>query len=303
MLKEELVDLRQIAAQAIEGTQHQYSARHHSLSSELPEKAILIEGDPVRLEQIICNLLTNAAKYTEPGGHIRLSLERVGVHAELRVVDNGIGISAEMLPRIFDLFVQAEVSLDRSQGGLGIGLTLVRRLVELQGGKIEASSRGVQEGSEFSVRFPTATGIPSAGRVGSDAPTQHPSASCLPTPRRILVVDDNRDSADASALLLQLEGHEVRAVYSGPEALEIARHFAAEIILMDIGLPGIDGYGIARRIRNMPNQVDALYVAVSGYSPKSERTGTRAACFDHHLMKPIVLSDLRALIYAFKPSK
>lgn len=304
VLKAEVVDLREIASQAVEGTQHQYCACNHSLVLELPEAEVMVEGDPVRLEQIISNLLTNAAKYTEPGGHIVLSLERVETHAVLRVVDNGIGINPEMLPRIFDLFVQAEVSLARSQGGLGIGLTLVRRLVELQGGIIEAHSRGANEGSEFVVRLPIASAVSIADvRLSSDAPAE-PSLEARPLiHRRILVVDDNLDSANTSALLLQLEGHEVRAAYSGPEALEIASYFEPEIILMDIGLPGMDGYEAARRIREMPNQGNVLLIAVSGYGPRDEGARTNALCFDHHLMKPVILTDLRKLVADFEPDK
>ena len=296
VLSEELVDLRQVAAQAVEGTQHQYEARNHHLELVLPETEVIVEGDTVRLEQIISNLLTNAAKYTEPGGHIVLKLEIDDAQAILRVIDNGIGINAEMLPRIFDLFVQADVSLDRSQGGLGIGLTLVRRLVELQGGTIEAGSRGPNEGSEFIARFPIVSGVRLADiKTSSENSPENPPKPDSVTHRRILVVDDNEDSANTSALLLQLEGHKVKAAYGGPEALEIAREFKPEIILMDIGLPDMDGYEVAKRIRGMPEQREALLIAVSGYGHIEERARTNGVSFDHHLMKPVDFNHLKTL--------
>lgn len=292
VLTEELVDLRQIATQAVEGTQHQYKAYKHNLELELPETEAIVEGDAVRLEQIISNLLSNAAKYTKPGGHIVLKLEVNKAQAVLCVVDNGIGINSELLPRIFDLFMQAEVSLDRSQGGLGIGLTLVRRLVELQGGSIEANSRGANQGSEFVVHFPIVPGIRLADiKTSSEAPPENKSV----THRRILIVDDNVDSANTSALLLQLEGHDVKAVYGGPAALETAREFKPEIVLMDIGLPGMDGYEVAQHMREMPEQREALLIAVSGYSHMQERARATGVHFDHYLMKPVDINQLRML--------
>lgn len=292
ILKEELVDLRQIAIQAVEGTQHQYDACNHKLELNIPPAKVIIKGDAVRLEQIISNLLTNAAKYTEMGGHMLLKLETIGTLAILRVVDNGIGIAAEMLPKIFELFVQAEVSLDRSQGGLGIGLTLVRRLVNLQGGTIEVASEGINQGSEFIVSFPV---VSSSGatdiKATQDVTSETPSA----TSYRILVVDDNQDSANTSALLLQLEGHEVVAVYGGPAAIDAVREFKPEVILMDIGLPGMDGYEVVQRVRDIPEGAHTLIIAVSGYGPSESNTGTNGTAFDHHLMKPLDYAQLRAL--------
>jgi two-component system CheB/CheR fusion protein len=299
VLKTEWVDLKQITAQAVEGTKHHYEERRHNLKMDLPDSEVIIEGDPLRLEQIISNLLTNAAKYTEPGGHIILKLEIADGQAVLRIVDNGIGINAEMLPRIFDLFVQAEVALDRSQGGLGIGLTLVRRLVKLQGGTVEVNSRGTNQGSEFIVRFPMVPGARLA-----DIESLSPTASVLPKNlsvicRRIMVVDDNLDSANTIALLLQLEGQETKAAYGGPAALEMVREFKPEIILMDIGLPGMDGYEVARRIRDMPDQSKTLLIAVSGYSPLDERARNSGIYFDHYLLKPVDFDQLRMLIARF----
>lgn len=297
VLKEEIVDFRQIATHAVEGTQHQYKACNHDLEIELPETVVMVKGDVVRLEQIVSNLLSNAAKYTEPGGHIVLRLELTETQAVLRVTDNGIGINSEMLPKIFDLFTQAEVSLDRSQGGLGIGLTLVRRLVELQGGTIEANSRGVNEGSEFVVRLPVMPGVQlNEIKTSLEARPENPSENRPVSHRRILVVDDNFDSADTCAMLLQVEGHEVRAAYGGPEALEVARQFKPEVVLMDIGLPGMDGHEVAQRIREMPEQDKPLLIAVSGYGPSEEHARVNGGSFDHHFMKPVDFNQLRMLI-------
>lgn len=293
VLKEELVDLRQIVTQAVEGTRHLYLARNHKLETKLSPKEIIIRGDTVRLEQIVSNLLTNAAKYTEPGGHILVKLTIDEAQAVLRVIDNGIGIDAEMLLKIFDLFVQADVSLERSQGGLGIGLTLVRRLVESQGGSIEASSHGVNQGTEFVVRFP----IASRASLAETSPPKESLTENQPvTPRRILVVDDNQDSANTCALLLQLDGHDAKAVYEGAAALAIVCEFKPDVILMDIGLPGMDGYQVARRIREMPQLHNVLLIAVSGYSPAEEHSRSQGACFDHHLMKPVDFNHIRKLI-------
>lgn len=296
VLKEELVDLRQIAIQAVEGTQHQYDACKHTLDLILPAAAVVIKGDAVRLEQIISNLLTNAAKYTEPGGRMLLKLQTEGASAVMHVVDNGIGINAEMQLKIFDLFVQAEVSLDRSQGGLGIGLTLVRRLVNLQGGTIEVISAGINQGSEFIVRFPLVSdvGVTDTKASPEVSPENQPAAS-----HRILIVDDNQDSANTSALLLQLEGHTVKAIYSGAAALEAVPEFEPDIILMDIGLPEMDGYEVAKKIREMPGSRNLFIIAVSGYGPSEEQhAGSTEIAFDHHLMKPMDLNQLKAVFAA-----
>src|SRR5690606_23640607 len=232
VLAKDLVDLRAIAGQAVEGTQHQFQERRHVLALELPETEVLVEGDAVRLEQVVSNLLSNAAKYTRPGGRIVLQLASDREQAVLCVRDNGIGISSEMLHRIFDLFVQADTSLERSQGGLGIGLTLVRRLVGMQGGTIEVNSRGLEEGSEFIMRLPLvcAVRLPDQ-KVVLERQPEACVAAAAGGRRRILVVDDSLDSGNTTALLLRLEGHGVQAVYDGPEALEAAREFKPEIVL------------------------------------------------------------------------
>src|SRR5262249_41559222 len=196
--------------------------------------------------EVLTNLLNNSAKYTDPGGHISLTLQREGGEAVLRVRDTGIGIAAEMLPRIFDLFVQAERRLDRSQGGVGIGLTLVRRLVELHGGRVEAHSEGLGQGSEFVVRLPVLAKGPAGAPTWAETDPGPAPAAPL---RRVLVVDDNVGAADSLALLLEMAGQEVRVAYDGPTALRVAREFHPEVVLLDIGMPGMNGYDVAYRMR------------------------------------------------------
>ncbi len=219
-------------------------SRKHELSVSLPSEAIWLEADPVRIEQVLVNLLNNAAKYTEPGGKIWLSAERLGNDCVLRVKDNGIGIAVELLPRIFELFVQADKSLDRAQGGLGIGLTLVKRLVQMHGGAVEAHSDGVGEGSEFVVRLPVVPEV--AGLKPEDAPAQQMQPGRA---LRILVVDDNVDTAESLAMLLRLLGHEVKVAHTGPKGLQTTIAEKPDVVLMDIGLPGMDGCQVAERIR------------------------------------------------------
>ncbi len=292
-LKKEPVDLVEIVNQAVEGAKHLYEARHHKLKLNLPKEEVVVEGDAVRLEQIVSNLLTNAAKYTKPGGRIVLTLESLGGGAVLSVADNGIGISSQLLPRIFDLFVQADVSIDRTQGGLGIGLTIVRRLVELQGGTVEVHSEGLQKGSTFVVRLPifSGTDIRSAATKKVSVPKDVPFTS-----RRILVVDDNVDSANTSALLLKLEGHDVQTVFDGLAAIKAAEKFQPEVILLDIGLPGMNGYEVAQHLRETPKTSNALLIALSGYGHAEDRQRSHEAGFDYHLVKPADIDQLKALI-------
>jgi len=254
----------------------------------LPTDPIWLAADAGRLEQAVVNLLTNAAKYTDEGGHIWLTLEREGDRAVLRVRDDGVGISAELLPHVFDLFTQEERSLDRAQGGLGIGLSLVRRLVELHGGTIGATStRGA--GSEFVVRLPMAA--PAAEAVPPIAHVGRVEHGC-----RALIVDDSVDTTHSLALLLSTSGHQVRTAHDGPGALAALAQAPSDVVLMDIGLPGIDGYEVARRIRRQPGTDRMVLVAMTGYGQERDRQLARDAGFDHHLVKPADLDELLRIL-------
>ncbi|MGZ9109233.1 MAG: chemotaxis protein CheB [Micavibrio sp.] len=294
-LKQDPVDLVQVVQQAVEGTRHQYEERRHDLVLKLPDGVVCVEGDAVRLEQIVSNLLSNAAKYTEPGGRIVLTLEHQGGKAMLSVADNGIGISSKLLPRIFDLFVQADVAIDRAQGGLGIGLTLVRRLVELQGGTVEVKSEGLKKGSEFIVRLPIYMGPAVQPIATNNAVPEAPPFKA----RRILVVDDNVDSAKTIALLLELHGHEVQTVFDGQTALKVVQKFLPHIVLLDIGLPGMNGYEVVKQLRTMPELRETLLIALSGYGQAEDRRRSKDAGFDHHLVKPADLDQLNVLIAGY----
>jgi CheY-like chemotaxis protein len=242
-----------------------------------------VDADPVRLAQVVGNLLTNAAKYTEPNGCISLSAERQGDRAVLRVRDNGIGIAPEMLPRVFELFVQADHSSTKAQGGLGIGLTLVKNLVEMHHGTVEAHSAGLGQGSEFVVRVPLAAPGNDNGAAREVAQaSEAPPASGY----RVLVVDDHRDAADSLAMLLKLQGHEVRVAYSGAAALEMTATYVPDVVFLDIGMPKMDGYEVARRLRQRPGLEHVVLVALTGWGQAEDRRRTAQAGFNHHLVKP-----------------
>jgi CheY-like chemotaxis protein len=232
------------------------------------------------MEQVLGNLLNNAAKYTEPCGHIWLAAEREGPLATIRVKDTGIGILQEMLPRVFELFVQADRSLERAQGGLGIGLTLVKALVEMHEGKIEAHSAGVGKGAEFVVRLPV---VPEVTPIKPDHPPEGPPTTSRPL--RLLVVDDNRDTVESLAMLMRLYGHDVMTAESGAAALDAALTQDHDVILLDIGLPSIDGYEVARRIR--AQTAKPVLIAMTGYGQPEDRARSREAGFDYHLTKPV----------------
>jgi len=236
----------------------------------------------VRLAQVFSNLLINAAKYTDPGGRIQLRARQEQATVLVSVGDNGIGISAELLPRVFSMFFQSDEALGRAEGGLGVGLSLVKGLVALHGGSIEARSEGPGKGSEFIVRFPA--GAPRPESLDADAETECPSAD---VGIKILVVDDNRDAADTCAMLLEASGHHVQTAYTGRQALELARTFHPHTLLLDIGLPDIDGYKLARQIRGTPWGRSALLIAVTGWGQEEDRLRAVEAGFDQHLVKPI----------------
>jgi two-component system, chemotaxis family, CheB/CheR fusion protein len=291
VLEQKPVDLTLIARQAAESTRHHFDQRGHELVLDLPGDAVIVLGDAMRLEQVVSNLLNNAAKYTQPAGRITLALNRHGPEAVLTITDNGIGIASELLAVIFDLFTQAERSIDRSQGGLGIGLALVRRLTELHGGTVTAASPGVTHGSTFTLRLPLATRFNKEPAAAPAVPAGAP-----PAPRRILVVDDNADAAESLAVLLQLDGHEVETAADGQAALVIAQSLRPQVVLLDIGLPGMDGFEVARRLRTLPEAKGALLIALTGYGRAEDQQRSSDAGFDQHMVKPLDLGRLNALM-------
>ncbi len=254
--------------------------RKQEVTLSLPTEAIWLNADAARLEQVLVNLLTNAAKYTDNSGHIWVTLQKEETEAVLRVKDTGVGIAPEILPRIFDLFTQAKQSLDRSQGGLGIGLALVQRLVELHGGMVEATST-VGQGSEFVVRLPV---IPPPERQSVLPPAEKAEQ---PRPSlRVLVVDDNVDTVTTLAMLVRESGYDVRTAYDGSTVLEAALDYRPNVVLLDIGLPGMNGYEVAKQIRQQPALKNSVLVAMTGYGQESDRKSSHDAGFDHHLVKP-----------------
>ena len=294
------LDLRAAVSHAVETARPQMEARRHDLAVDLPPDPVPLVADSARLEQILANLLNNAAKYTEPGGRIELAVARDGDDAVIKVRDTGVGIAPELLPRVFDLFTQEDRSLDRSQGGLGIGLTLVRRLVELHDGSVSASSAGVGRGSEFVVRLPAGTPATAGeGEDGGDAAPGAPGAGRRP--KRVLIVDDNLDGTRVLARILRVRGHEVRVAHDGPSALEEARADPPDVVLLDIGLPGMDGYEVAGRLRELEGPDRSLLVAVTGYGQEEDRRRSREAGFDHHLVKPVDPKSLEEFLSRERP--
>jgi len=294
-LRKETLLLAPVVQRAIESVRWALEQRGHHLAITLPEEPISLLADPTRLDQILGNLLNNSIKYTEPGGSIGVVVERQGCHVFVRVRDSGIGIEPELLPRIFDIFVQATDHRDRAQGGLGIGLSLVRRLVEMHGGNITAHSAGTGKGSEFVVRLP----VPTASPPGPERPEHEgrPQTGTKPPRRRILVVDDNVDAAESLARLLKrLYGQDVRVSHDGPGALESAAQFFPEVVLLDIGMPGMDGYEVAQRLRQNPNFSPLKLVALTGWGQETDRLRSKVVGFDLHLVKPVDLDALRRFL-------
>ncbi len=282
-LRKERIELATVVARAVETVQPLVDAQGHQLSVRLPNESLLLDADPVRLTQVVGNLLTNAAKYTEANGRIWLTAERSGDEAVLRVSDNGIGITPIMLPRIFDLFVQADHTSTKAQGGLGIGLTLVKNLVQMHSGGVEAKSAGLGQGSEFVVRLPIAVQAIAQAHVGERG-QQQPAPT--PSGHRLLIVDDNMDAANSLAMLLKLQGHEVRVAHNGPAALEITKGYTPDVVFLDIGMPGMDGYEVARQMRQQPGLEYVVLAALTGWGQKEDLRRTAEAGFDHHLVKP-----------------
>ena len=289
-LRMEQVDLAAVVRAAVETSRPLIDAGGHALHIGLPPEPVALRADPVRLAQVIGNLLNNAAKYTDRGGQVTVTVRRTDHSAEVRILDSGIGIPGEMLPRVFEMFTQVDGSLEKAQGGLGIGLSLVKGLVELHGGEVEAFSDGPGSGSEFVVRLPLFD--PSAD--GHAAP--QPVAAAASGRRKVLVVDDNHDAADSLAMMLRVMGHDVATAYDGRTALTLVEQQPPEIMLLDLGMPQLNGYEVCRRIRREPWGALVRIVALSGWGQEEDRRRSAEAGFDRHLVKPIALTDLQALL-------
>jgi PAS domain S-box-containing protein len=294
LLKPEAVDVASVIERAIESSTPLLQQRRHRLEIDLPKTPLIVRADATRLSQVFLNLLNNAAKYTPEGGVVRIEAAAEGEHAVVHVRDNGVGIASELLPKIFDLFVQGSRSLDRSEGGLGIGLTLVREIVRLHGGTVAVSSAGPMQGSEFVVSLALLKTPPAEPRSRVKDAQENAAAFG----RRILVVDDNRDSVDSMAMLLRAIGHEVETAHDGAGALERAPQYLPEYVLLDIGLPGMSGYTVAQRLRALPALREVKLIAMTGYGQEDDRRRSREAGFDHHLVKPVDFGTLCAILSA-----
>lgn len=294
-LRREQVELANVIARAVETVQPLIAVQGHRLDLSLPHESLLLDADPVRLAQVVGNLLTNSAKYTEANGHIWVSATREDNDVVLRVRDDGIGIASDMLPHIFELFVQADHTSTKAQGGLGIGLTLARNLVHMHGGSIVARSAGLGKGSEFIVRLPLLV-------RGQEGRRERPGLDSVPerssSGHRLLVVDDNRDAAMSLAMLLRLHGHEVKVAHDGAAALAVATTFVPHVVFLDIGMPGMDGYEVARRLRQQPGMETAVLAALTGWGQQEDRRRTAEAGFDHHFVKPPEPAALERLLGA-----
>lgn len=291
-LRKQPIELADVISGAVESSRPALEQRGHELTVTLPRQPIYLNSDLVRLAQVFLNLLNNAAKYTEPGGHIWLTAEQHGSEVVVRVKDNGVGIPAEKLPHLFEMFFQVDRTMGRSQGGLGIGLSLVRRLVELHGGRVEARSEGVGKGSEFIVRLPVLVEKPrSLQSQGSSG-----DGNTKATARRILVVDDNRDSADSLSMLLRMTGHQVHTAYDGVDGVEAAERFRPDVVLLDIGMPNLSGEDVCRRIRAETWGNGMTLIALTGWGQHEDRRRTMEAGFDAHMVKPVDTSALIKLL-------
>ncbi len=292
-LKQEPLDLADVIANAVEMASPLLEQRSHTLHLDAP-RGLMVFADPVRLSQVVSNLLTNAAKYTNAGGTITVTAGEDGDTVVLRVRDTGIGIDSEVLPHVFERFVQERQAIDRAQGGLGLGLTIVESLVTRHGGTVAASSDGPDQGSEFVIRLPKwRTAVPDSGAAPAAPPATATSGSPM---RRVLVVDDNEDGAEMMAAVLMAKGHDARIALDGPDALRVAREFTPEVAFLDIGLPVMDGYELAARLRELPGLATIRLIAVTGYGQDSDRERTRAAGFEHHLVKPVDFAAVEAVM-------
>jgi signal transduction histidine kinase len=288
-IKKEIVDVEPIIGHAVTSVSSLVQARRHHLAVEYGHGEATLDVDPTRLEQMVANLLNNAAKYSENGGRIRLRTEVRDSTFIIIVADSGIGIEPERLPVIFEPFVQEDRSIARSEGGLGVGLTLVKRLVELHGGSVMAESKGIGRGSTFTLSLPVAPGSAADAVHGSAVQPAQPDAVKL----RILVVDDNADTANAMGRLLELKGHEVAIAHDGPSAIDFAKKFRPDVVILDIGLPVMNGYEVVQTLRRESGCADANFIAVTGYGQEQDRARSKEAGFSHHLVKPV---DVDAVI-------
>jgi len=293
-LRRERVTLASVLERALETSQPLLDANEHEFSLALPADPIWLDADPVRLAQVFSNLFNNAANYTECGGRIRVVAERNEGQVTVRVQDNGIGIAPEHIPHLFEIFAQGPPEVKRLHGGLGIGLSLVRGLVNLHGGSVTAQSAGPGKGSEFRVCLPIAS--PPAGRDGPARCNEDLRATAN---SRVLVADDNHDCADSLAMLLQLAGYETRTAYDGAEAIAMAESYRPDILLLDIGMPNLNGHEAARHIRDQPWGKDLLLVALTGWGQEEDRRRTEAAGFDAHFVKPVDSAALEQVLADF----
>lgn len=290
-LRRELVDWAAVAQQAVETARPLIEANRHTIDIRLPEQPLRLYGDPARLQQILSNLLINAAKYTPSGGRIVFSTERRNHQVVVRVADNGIGISAEMLPHVFDMFAQDELARRHAEGGLGLGLSLTRSLTELHGGQVEVFSDGPGRGSEFRVHLPCVEATAAAPE-----PPAAPAKRTANRQAKVMVVDDNRDVAQTLASLIKHHGYQVEIAHDGPSAVERAAEYRPDLLLIDIGLPGIDGYEVARRLRSLNGFDKAVLAALTGFGQEEHRQRAEEAGFDHRLVKPLRSETLLALL-------
>ena len=300
-LRREPLDVADIVRRAVETQRPALDARRHHLTVDLPREPLVVEGDVTRLSEVVGNLLNNAAKYTEEKGRIRVRAERANGEAVVRVQDSGLGIPPEMLPSVFEMFTQIDHTLHRAQGGLGIGLALVRELTEMHGGRVEGYSEGLGKGSEFVLRLPLRpdlrVGEPGGAARGCARLREMPAGPC-----RVLVVDDNRDAAHSLAVMLRLGGHQVEVAHDGPQALGLAERLRPDVVLLDIGMPGMSGFDVARRLRASPWGRDVMLVAQTGWGQDEDRQRSREAGFDVHLTKPVDHAALMRLMPAPTPA-
>lgn len=292
-LRRERVRLGDVIRDAVDGSQPHMQAAGHDLAVQIQHPELVLEADRARLAQVLLNLLNNAAKFTPPGGHILLADARVADQVEIRVRDSGIGIPPDQLPQIFGMFTQLDDSRSHAQRGLGIGLSLVKTLVEMHGGTVTARSDGPGRGAEFVVRLPIPPAEPASQQAQPQGSLSSPNGS---TPRRILVVDDNEDAARGLARLLTMKGHHCCTAFAGPAALELASEFEPDAVVLDIGMPGMNGYEVVQHLRATPRGEKFTLIAVTGWGQDADRRQSAAAGFDHHLVKPVDINVLEGLL-------